>query len=114
MSESSNSDIESNKTNLQGYLYEPRRSNSNLQTYPTDTSSSSSDEDDTEHDNRHGNTTWCQCGKCNYTLLVNKKEHLCCQETAAKRLAVQADDGKLNFSKYSAQNFALGGYKMNM
>ena len=61
MSESSSSDSDSKRINLQA---------------PIDSNSSSSD-DNTEHENRCGNSNWYQCGKYHYILLVNEQERMC-------------------------------------
>ena len=84
---SSESDVDSeyyvkNDGNIQPYDYQPRKRPA-LEKDVLDSSSSSSDSEKSEH--REGNNEWCLCGKCNYTLLVRDKEHICCRERAKTR-----------------------------
>lgn len=83
---------------LQGYQFEPHRSDSENASDQS-VSSETDEETEPEHD-RMGNVAWCQCHRCSYVRLIGERECLCCQESQpARTLAVPTNTGTWKVKK---------------
>ena len=79
-------------------MYEPKYDENTEETPAIDDMSDSSDiqSGHIEAQNRIGNKEWCKCGNCEFTLLVNEKEYVCCQETGSHDLVTKPVEGKVS------------------
>jgi hypothetical protein len=81
--------------NIQPYEFQPKKRKTvecdrTLQTLEDTSSSDISSSEEEETEVRQGNNNWCQCGKCQHTLLVRDKEFICCRERAKTRICTKA------------------------
>jgi hypothetical protein len=73
---------------LSGYQREPQYDSSEIGSDSSSAVESESDDNNVEEeagyprgaDCRIGNTNWCLCQKCDHSLLIGVKEHVCCME----------------------------------
>ena len=85
---------------LNPYQFEPTKDSSSSDSNDISETGTGTSSSDTEHElnvNRRGNVDWCQCRKCDHTLLQGDREHLCCQENPKLQAKAEKYPGKQQY-----------------